>query len=220
MLFQMAWFLVSLTAELALVWPVIACHFQVLLKSQARVLGCNEPCYAACEIARYGHERNKVNFVQKIKTHMKKHQESKWIIQLSSSQCTTISVNIYQTFIYIAEFRFIYMNHMLLPKSVMRMGSCSGISGRGRLLLDTLALLDFRGNLCFFCCKLLKWEAMCVFLWPDVRKILSQWGQGNGRTPKQWGKTAFRELAFRELIVMWLIVMYVLCTIKTKLHIK
>lgn len=156
----------------------------------------------------------------KIKTHMKKHQESKWKMQLSSSQCTAVSVNIYYTFIYIAECRFIYMNHMLLPKSVMRMGSCSGISGRGRLLLDTLALLDLRGNLCFFCCKLLKWEAMCVFLWPDVRKILSQWGQGNGRTPKQWGKTAFRELAFRELIVMWLTVMYVLCTIKTNLHIN
>lgn len=73
--------------------------------------------------------------------------------------------------------------HMLLPKSVMRMGSCRGMSGRGRLLLDTLALLVFRGNLCFFCCKLLKWEAMCVFLWPDVRKILSQWGQGKGRAP-------------------------------------
>lgn len=96
--------------------------------------------------------------------------------------------------------------HVLLPKSVMRMGSCRGISGRGRLLLDTLALLVFLGNLCFFCCKLLKWEAMCVFLWPDVRKILSQWGQGKGRTPKKSeGKKncAFGELEFRELDWFW-----------------
>lgn len=44
MLFQMARFLVGLTAELALVWPVIAHHLQVLLESQARVLGWDEAC--------------------------------------------------------------------------------------------------------------------------------------------------------------------------------
>lgn len=71
----------------------------------------------------------------------------------------------------------------LLPKSVMRMGSCKGMSDRGMLFFDTLALLVFRGNLCFFCCRFLKCEAMCVFLWPDVRKILSQWGQEKGRSP-------------------------------------
>lgn len=83
------------------------------------------------------------------------------------------------------QIRIWHYGWMHLPKSVMRMGSCSGMSGNGKLLLDTLALLAFRGNLCFFCCKLLKWDAICVFLCPDVRKILSQWGQEKGRTPKR-----------------------------------
>lgn len=102
-----------------------------------------------------------------------------------------------------------------LPKSVIRIGSWRGISGRGRLFLDTLALLAFRGNLCFFCCKLLKWDAMCVFLWPDVRKILSQWGQGNGRTPSKHGKIQYFEL------VLWVNVKnYIYCmSQQTKLNI-
>lgn len=68
-------------------------------------------------------------------------------------------------------------------RSEMRIGSCSCISGSGRLCLETRARFGLRGNLCFFCCRFLKCEAMCVFLWPDVRKILSQCGHGNGRTP-------------------------------------
>lgn len=51
MLFQMAWFLVGLTTELALVWPLIALHLKVLLENQARILGWDE---AWCEQATCG----------------------------------------------------------------------------------------------------------------------------------------------------------------------
>lgn len=44
MLFQVARLLVGLTAELALVRPVAAHHLQVLLESQAMVLGWDEAC--------------------------------------------------------------------------------------------------------------------------------------------------------------------------------
>lgn len=174
MLFQMARFLVGLATELALVWPVIAHHLQVLLESQARVLGWYETCWATCEQATGELSCEKTfQFVQKKHTHTKKRpQESNLRIH---SNNTIVNTD--------AALPICACEHMLLPKSVMRMGSCRGMSGRGRLLLDTLALLVFRGNLCFFCCRLLKWEAMCVFLWPDVRKILSQWGQGKGRAP-------------------------------------
>lgn len=106
----------------------------------------------------------------------------------------------------IDEPHLLLLCHVFLPKSVMRMGSCRGISGRGRWLFDTLALLLFRGNLCFFCCEFLKWDAMCVFLWPDVLKILSQWGQGKGRTPgvKKKGSLEGHWCAESQTDVTWL----------------
>lgn len=77
MLFQMARFLVGLATELALVWPVIAHHLQVLLESQARVLGWYETCWATCEQAtgELSYEKT-FQLVQKKHTHMKKCQES------------------------------------------------------------------------------------------------------------------------------------------------
>lgn len=44
MLFEMARFLVCFTAELALIWPVIAHHIQILLESQTGILGWDEAC--------------------------------------------------------------------------------------------------------------------------------------------------------------------------------
>lgn len=193
MLFQMAWFLVGLTAELALVWSIIAHHLQVLLESQARVLGWDEACSVTCEQATRGLPCEKRHFTLSRKT-QRTHSDN------------NVSLFIPRTNEKLPRVGSCICQGMLLPKSVMRMGSCKGISGRGRLFLDTFALLVFRGNLCFLCCKLLKWEAMCVFLWPDVRKILSQWGQGKGRTPRKskgGGGSICRELMVRESDWMW-----------------
>lgn len=191
MLLQMAWFLVGLTTELALIWPVIAHHLQVLLESQARVPGGDEACKGTCEQSTCGLQWEKTfHFVHspRVETSTRKQLNNAFhLITSTGKLCACLQ---WWTHVY-THHLCVYTRacqHMLLPKSVMRMGSCRGMSGRGRLLLDTLALLLFRGNFCFLCCKLLKWEAMCVFLWPDVRKILSQWGQGKGRTPRKSGE--------------------------------
>lgn len=70
-----------------------------------------------------------------------------------------------------------------LPKSVMSMGSCKGMSGTGPLDFPTRTFVGLRWCLSFLSSVCLKCEVIWVFRWPDVLNFLSQWGQAKGLTP-------------------------------------
>lgn len=70
-----------------------------------------------------------------------------------------------------------------LPKSVMSMGSCKGMSGTGTLVFPTRTFAGLRWCRSFLSSVCLKCEAIWVFRWPDVLNFLSQWGQAKGLTP-------------------------------------
>lgn len=67
-----------------------------------------------------------------------------------------------------------YPRKRILPTSVMRIGSCKGISGTGTFALPTRTFAGLRWCRIFLNSVCLKWEAMWVFLWPEVRNFLSQ----------------------------------------------
>lgn len=70
-----------------------------------------------------------------------------------------------------------------LPKSVMSMGSCKGMSGTGPLDFPTRTFVGLRWCRSFLSSVCLKCEVIWVFRWPDVLNFLSQWGQAKGLTP-------------------------------------
>ena len=70
-----------------------------------------------------------------------------------------------------------------LPKSVMSIGSCKGMSGTGTLVFPTRTFAGLRWCRSFLNSVCLKCEEIWVFRWPDVLNFLSQWGQAKGLTP-------------------------------------
>lgn len=66
----------------------------------------------------------------------------------------------------------------------MSIGSCKGISGTGTLFFPIRTLAGLRWCRIFLSSLCLKWEAIWVFLWPEVRNFLSQCGQAKGLIPK------------------------------------